>query len=492
MSDSTQGGAASVASPSGVGRSGGEPWTEPTAACRRHREHDRLCPHCLDAAAEQSARIADTIRGGRQAVEPGEDIPLPPEPEPEYALPDDRNRDAMGTHPGTHRDAIRARNGTRPTPEPRTRPDSENRRSEHAEQNREKKVRPGSHAENPGRTRTHPGTHPGEDDSPADRRPRYPDIAAMLAGTLPEPPTPTVCPRSDGVGLFYREQYNSVIGDPESGKTLLTDHASVSELANGGRVLRIDMDHNGIQSTISRLLDMGAGPEVLGDSERFLYIEPEDRLELIQVVDHMKAWRPTLVVLDSIGELLPMFGHNSNSADDFTVCHSAVIKPLVRTGACVIGIDHLSKGSDSRAYGAGGTMAKKRALGGTAIRVTVDVAFTPGKGGSAYLSINKDRHGGLRAKSPVGDKEPSAGKFVLWPDENGGSGVRAIVKAPAGDERNPAEAATPDDIAEVRALRPPPTSANDAQKRLQWRAARARAAYKAWKLSPADTGSREQ
>lgn len=207
-------------------------------------------------------------------------------------------------------------------------------------------------------------------------------------------------------------------------------------------------------------------------------------MELLAVVDHMKIWQPTLVVLDSIGELMPMFGHSSNSADDFTVCHSAVIKPLIRVGACVIGIDHLSKGSDSRAYGAGGTMAKKRAIGGTSIRVTVDSPFTPGKGGSAYLAVNKDRHGGLRANSPVGDKEPSAGKFVLWPSENGA--VRAEVKAPANDERNPAEAAPAEDIAAVAALVPPPESANDAQTRLKWRGTRARIAYKAWKLSPTE------
>ncbi|WP_084514471.1 AAA family ATPase [Nocardia acidivorans] len=308
----------------------------------------------------------------------------------------------------------------------------------------------------------------------------------MFAGTLPEPPRPTICPRSDEVGLFYRSQYNTVIGDPECGKTLLTDHATVVELLAGGRVLRLDLDHNGPQSTGYRLADMGADPALLGDPNRFVYIEPEDRTDLFEVVEHMKAWRPTLIVLDSIGELLPMFGHSSNSADDFTVCHSAVIKPLVRTGACVIGIDHLSKGSDSRAYGAGGTMAKKRAIGGTSIRVTVDVPFTPGKGGSAYLAINKDRHGGLRAQSPVGDKEPPAGKFVLWPhSEPGSSGtIRAMVKAPMKDERNPAEAAPSEDIAAVAGLEPPPSSANDTQKRLKWRADRARIAFKAWKLSP--------
>ncbi|MEV6096031.1 AAA family ATPase [Nocardia sp. NPDC051981] len=290
-----------------------------------------------------------------------------------------------------------------------------------------------------------------------------------------------MCARTDGIGLFYPDQYNVVFGDPEGGKTLLTDYATVCELADGGRVLRLDLDHNGPQSTIGRLLAMGAPAEVLRDPTRFLYIDPEDRVELRNVVEHMKTWTPTLVVLDSIGELLPMFGSSSNSADEFTDCHRTIIKPLVRTGACVIGIDHLSKGTDSRAYGAGGTIAKKRAIGGTSIRVTVDSAFTPGKGGSAYLAINKDRHGGLRKHSPTGDKEPLAGKFTIWP--NGTDGMRAEVRAPSTEDRNPGESVPQEDIDAIAALDPAPTTIADARARLKWRNDRASAAFKAWKAT---------
>ncbi|MBF6393324.1 recombinase RecA [Nocardia farcinica] len=281
--------------------------------------------------------------------------------------------------------------------------------------------------------------------------------------------------------MFYREQYNVVFGDPEGGKTLLTDYATVCELADGGRVLRIDLDHNGPRSTIGRLLAMGATPDVLVDPTRFLYIEPADRLELLTVRDHMKEWGPTLVVLDSIGELLPLFGSSSNSADEFTTCHRAIIKPLVQTGACVVGIDHLSKGSESRAFGPGGTIAKIRAIGGTSIRVKVDAQFTPGKGGSAYLTVNKDRHGGLREHCPVGDKEPLAGKFTMWPTDDGG--LRASVHAPSADERNPDEAVPTADVEAVNALDPAPTSARDARSRLRWKDDRARAAFKAWRAS---------
>lgn len=302
----------------------------------------------------------------------------------------------------------------------------------------------------------------------------YVNIAALLDGGIPTPPIPDICLRSDKVGLFYRGQFNLVFGDPESGKTLLCDYATVQKLKAGGRVLRLDMDHNGVESTISRLIGFGADEDVLRNPDRFLYVEPVDRVQAVAVIDDMADWKPDLVIIDSIGELLPLFGAGSNSADEFTAVHSAVIKPLTRTGACVVGIDHLAKGADSRAFGPTGTAAKKRAIGGTSIRVKVDSAFTPDKGGSAYLSIHKDRHGGLRRHSPSGDREPLCGKFVIL-------GNQISIAAPMRDERNPEEAAAPEDVAAVAALNPPPESAREARERLQWRDDRSRKAFKAWK-----------
>lgn len=304
----------------------------------------------------------------------------------------------------------------------------------------------------------------------------YVDIAALLDGGIPDPPTPSICNRTDDIGLFYAGQFNVVFGDPESGKTLLCDYATVEVLNAGGKVLRLDLDHNGPDSTVSRLIDFGADEDALRDPGRFLYVEPADRAQAIAVIADMEDWQPTLVIIDSIGELLPMFGAGSNSPDDFTDVHTRVIKPLTRIGACVVGIDHLAKGADSRVQGPTGTLAKKRAIGGTSIRVKVDSAFTPDKGGSAFLSIHKDRHGGLRRHSPVGDREPLCGKFVIL-------GGTCRITAPMGDERNPDEAADPDDVAAIAELDPPPTSVRDARERLGWRMGRASKAFKTWKGS---------
>jgi hypothetical protein len=85
-------------------------------------------------------------------------------------------------------------------------------------------------------------------------KPFYTDIAAMLDGTLPEPPTPEVLSRSDGRAMFYKGEVNLVFGDPEHGKTWVLLGACAEALIDGGRVIYVDLDHNGAAAIVSRLL----------------------------------------------------------------------------------------------------------------------------------------------------------------------------------------------------------------------------------------------
>ena len=295
-----------------------------------------------------------------------------------------------------------------------------------------------------------------------------------------EPPTPTIGLRSDGVGLFYAGQVNSVFGEPEAGKTFLADCAAVEVLNKGGSVLTLDLDHNGPQSTIKRLLDLGAREGHLRNPERFRYTEPDDDQQVLAIVQDAKVWKPTLTIVDSMGELLPLFGASSNSPDDFTRVHTIVLKPLAKSGSAVIVIDHLAKNADSKVYGSSGTAAKKRAIGGTSLRVIAVDAFTPGSGGKAQVTINKDRHGGLRAKSPSGDKEPLAATFHLI--DNDGDLSWALYPAKDGEraEINPIQV-TAEDLETLRAMEPPPKTVRDVKARLQWATNRATAVLKAWR-----------
>lgn len=324
---------------------------------------------------------------------------------------------------------------------------------------------------------------PGSDPYPGNReplgmRPAYVDIGALLSGEVVDAPAPDVLAASDGVGLFYSGQVNHLIGDPESGKTWVALAAVTSVLASGERAGVIDLDHNGPASTVSRLLDLGAARDVLGVQSRFRYIEPGDAAELRAVVADMIAWGPRVVVVDSVGELLPLFGASSNSPDDFTRVHAVTLKPLAAAGAAVVAIDHHAKGADSRAQGATGTAAKKRAVGGTALRMTLVQAFAPGRGGAARLTLVKDRHGGLRARRPAGDREPEVGVFHLHPGADDGPWR---VTAP---DQGSGERSLSRDAAMLLALDPVPVSTRDAQRRMGWRRERVVAAMREAGLVP--------
>ncbi|MBF6336026.1 AAA family ATPase [Nocardia abscessus] len=307
-------------------------------------------------------------------------------------------------------------------------------------------------------------------------------MAAFVDGSG-SAPVPSVCTRTDGVRLLYPGAVNAVFGDPEGGKTWLALAAAVEVLQDTeGRVLLIDLDHNGPQAIWERLSALGADGDVIKHRGRFRYIQPDSSMELDDIVRDMRDWRPTFVCVDSMGELLPLFHAKSNDSDDFTRVNRTVLRPFARTGATVLYVDHLSKGVESRNYGASGTHAKYRAVDGSYLRVTMKDPFARGQGGSAHLTVRKDRHGSLRefcsqARDNTG--EQYAGLFTLTDD---GGRLTWAIHAPREGEQIPtlkAPSSNVDDwVQKIAALDPPAKSGNDAHRRLGGKKADLLAAYK--------------
>ncbi|MBF9315816.1 AAA family ATPase [Mycobacteroides chelonae] len=268
----------------------------------------------------------------------------------------------------------------------------------------------------------------------------YVDVGAMLDDALPEPPRPEILSRSDGVPLFYPGEVNLLFGDPEHGKTWVALAACAEALNSGQRVLVADLDHNGAAATLHRLLQLGAPKEALRDGDLFRLCEPDGTGDVEHLIGDCATWSPNVVVVDSTGELLPMFDANSDSADDFTRAYNRVLQPLANTGAAVLLIDHLAKNKESRQLGPMGSMAKRRAVGGLCMRVVRERPFAPGDGGAARLLVNKDRHGGVRAHAQTsrgGGDEQLIGTFLLDRENDGTSSWR--VTPPQSDSAATAE-----------------------------------------------------
>ncbi|BBX92715.1 AAA family ATPase [Mycolicibacterium boenickei] len=257
---------------------------------------------------------------------------------------------------------------------------------------------------------------------PDDGTPLYADIGQLLDDGVPDLPNPDILRRTDDVGLFYRGEINLLYGDPEDGKTMVALAGCAETLRDGGTALFVDLDDNGVESIVARLLMLGA-PQGALRARRFRYCSPAgpDRLE--QVIRDCTAGTeaPDIAVIDCVGELVPLFDGSNNDSDDFTRIIRGTAGLLARAGTCVILIDHMAKNSDSRNYGSGGTMAKRRRVGGTQIRVSVEVPLRKGQGGTLRLSIRKDRHSGLRQHCyPVPEGKGAlqvAGRFIIDPGD---------------------------------------------------------------------------
>lgn len=331
-----------------------------------------------------------------------------------------------------------------------------------------------------------PGTQGEEQGTPL-----YADVAALLDGGLPDPPMPSFLHRDDGCALFYAGQVNTLYGLPESLKTWILLAACAEALLAGFNVLFVDLDHNGVHAVVFRLMDMGVDASILSDTRRFRFVEPEDRAHLTAVVADAKIWRPHIAGVDSIGELLPLLRLSSNSPDDFTLAHALFLKPLAWAGAAVVVIDHLSKNPESHSNGPTGTAAKRRAIGGVSLRVTINEQAAPGRAGSAYIAVNKDRHGGLRRHCPPaeGRAEPVAGLFRM--DSSDGRVVWSI-RAPQLGDAAKLDGISPADLATLDQLDPPPASVRDVKSRTRWSSQRATDALRVWRSRNTETVPEEQ
>lgn len=278
------------------------------------------------------------------------------------------------------------------------------------------------------------GSDDGEhDDDTAPGGGLFVDIAALLRGGGAPKAVPSVLTRTDGKCLFYRGKSNLLFGDPETAKTWIALAAGAEELHGGGRFVFIDMDHNGVDTTVERLTMMGVAHDVLADPRRFLYVEPEDAPHLGKVIGYLEQWKPGVVLLDSVGELLPLMGLNSNSNDEVTTAFNATAGALAKAGAAVLLIDHLAKNADSRRLGPVGAYGKTRIFNGTMVRVFSVVQFTPGAGGVSSMWVHKDRPGAVRRETAPPDADDDGDAAEIKRDNLRRWGVFEMTSTPLRD-----------------------------------------------------------
>jgi hypothetical protein len=256
--------------------------------------------------------------------------------------------------------------------------------------------------------------------------------------------------------------------------------------------LLVDVDHNGAQIVLTRMLSLGVAAEVLGERARFRLAEPEDSDAYLHVMKQALEWAPSFVLIDSVGELGPMFRLGSNSSDDYATLNRAAIQPFAAEGTAVVIIDHYPKDHANRS-GPGGTVRKSATLNGIGYEVSNTVPFSVTHGGRAVLYVAKDRPGGIRAKCMPG-KRAKVATLVMAPGVFDRPYSTWQFVAPAALDAMPdlaPEAATEDaprvglmaDIALLQQLDPPPRSKSDVMARMKWGTGKALAALQGYRAA---------
>ena len=219
------------------------------------------------------------------------------------------------------------------------------------------------------------------------------DLTAVLEGRDSEKP-PEILRREDGVCLIYAGKLHSGSGEPEGCKGWFALQGC-SELILAGRpVAYIDFEDD--EATIVwRLLALGCSPAQI--AEWFRYVRPHEpltdpaRADLDDVLSH----QPDLVVIDGVTEALTIFGLDLNDNADSARFYELLPRPIVRNGAAVLLIDHVTKDRESRGRYAIGAQHK---LAGVDVAYGLEVVepFGRGRDGLVKVTVAKDRPGHVR------------------------------------------------------------------------------------------------
>ena len=243
------------------------------------------------------------------------------------------------------------------------------------------------------------------------------DVDALLAGGL-HPEEADFLTRTDGHRFLYAGKMHLIAGHPGTGKSWLAASASAEVLAFGGSVVYLDYE-DAPKGILGRHLALGA--DVDDVRARFRYVQIvggfglAERAELHALLTRMN---PDLVVIDGVAESLARDGYDENSAGDYVKWVEALPRPIARTGAAVLMIDHLKKDDEGGGKAHRGTGAKLGAIDGAAFLLKAVTGFSRKRAGASKITITKDRPGG------VGAAMETVGVMKVEPH---GDGARVIV-----------------------------------------------------------------
>lgn len=248
-----------------------------------------------------------------------------------------------------------------------------------------------------------------------------------------EPVLPELGSREDNECLLYRAKVHWVYGTYESGKTWFCLCFVAQVLLDGGAALYVDFEDSE-RGVSLRLLQLGVPELVIQDVSRFVYIRPDEPLNL-EAFEPTTSRRFDLAVLDGVTESMALEDLQDGSGGDVAKWQTMLPKAIAKsTEAAVLCIDHVPKATNNRVMPIG-NQHKMSGLDGAAFKILREDPFGKGVVGRALVRVSKDRPAGVRAigldYNPT-DNTHLVGEFVLDAATDSFY-ITAIVRAPTGN-----------------------------------------------------------
>jgi hypothetical protein len=218
------------------------------------------------------------------------------------------------------------------------------------------------------------------------------DLAAVIAGGLEIDP-PSLGRRSDDVCLLYSSAVHWIFGEPEAGKGWLVALSAVEVLEADGRVLIVDFESSA-KENVGRLRALGVSDEMIVEAVTYLHPEPPARVDLLGAL--VIELNPVLAVVDGVNAAMAVLGLDPNTSPDVNAFYATMLRPMARSGAATVAIDHVVKAQENRGRWPTGNGAK---LGLADVGLGVECVRPFGrnvKNGLSRVVLHKDRLGWLR------------------------------------------------------------------------------------------------
>jgi hypothetical protein len=202
------------------------------------------------------------------------------------------------------------------------------------------------------------------------------------AGTMPTP---------DLYGLLYNGSVHTLMGEPDSGKSMFALALAADLLRNDREVIWIDFEM-GAARIIHRLLAFGVSRAQLFNGLTLVSHPVGKPGEFFEPSEF--SYPVALVVVDALTGLLSTLNLTSNSDVDIESAYRQVLRPARLEGSPVLVIDHVVKNRENQGRWAVGSQRK---IGAPQVALRFDTVrrFKPGMGGRAKITVAKDTDGGI-------------------------------------------------------------------------------------------------